>query len=601
MFSRPSLKQPTFIPVTKAELKKIGWEQPDIILVSADAYVDHPSFPVAVLGRTLIDAGFSVAILNQPDWKDRSGKAFQVLGKPNLFFAVVPGAVDPMINSYTPALKKRSNDAYSPGGKLTRPDRVTIVYTNILHRLYPDIPIVIGGVEASLRRFAHYDYWTDSVRQALLADAPATLLVYGMGERQMIEIAEALSKKESIRGIHGTCYTVSIAEFRRGEISGTILPSYPDVQEKETFAHFWRLFSSSAGPFIQPHPKTGIIQNIPAEPLSSEELDRIYELPYMRMQHPSIKEKIPALEPIQFSVVTHRGCFGACSFCSITHHQGKRIISRSEESIIREIKRMVKMASFHGTISDIGGPSANMYGCHCKTWDSGEPCRNKTCIGCSFLEDGTERQLNLLKKIRELPKVKHAFISSGLRYDLIPKNKIGDEYLAEITQYHISGHMKVAPEHISPRVTALMNKPSEGAFEEFRVRFEEMQKGKQKRQYLVPYLMSSHPGCHVEDMVNLALYLRKHDMFTEQVQDFTPSPMTLSTAMYYSGINPMNGKHVYVPKGGEKRIQRAILQWKDPRQYDLVVSGLLKAGRGDLIGDLVPDRGIPANLHKKKR
>ena len=600
IFSRPPLKQPTFIPVTKAELKKVGWEHPDIILVSADAYVDHPSFAVALLGRTLIEAGYSVGILNQPDWKDRTAKEFQTLGKPNLFFAVVPGAVDPMINSYTPALKKRSDDVYSPGGKLTRPDRTTIVYTNMLHRIYPDVPIVIGGVEASLRRFAHYDYWADSVRQGLLADAPATILVYGMGERQMIAIADALSKNKSLRDIRGTCHTVSLADFRKGEIAGTVLPAYPDVQEKEIYAQFWKLFSSSEGSLLQPHPKTVIVQNPPAEPLSSEELDRIYELPYMRQQHPSIREKVPALEPIQFSVVTHRGCFGACSFCSITHHQGKRIISRSEESILREIKQMVQMSSFHGTISDIGGPSANMYGCHCKTWDRGEPCRNKTCIGCPSLEDGTKRQLNLLRKIRELPKVKHVFISSGIRYDLIPENAIGDAYLAEITRHHISGHMKVAPEHISPRVTALMNKPAEDVFERFRLRFEELQKGKQKRQYLVPYLMSSHPGCRVDDMVNLALYLRKHDMFTEQVQDFTPSPMTLSTTMYYSCINPLTGKQVYVPKGGEKRIQRAILQWRDPRQYDLVVSGLLKAGRRDLIGDLVPDRGIPL-LPPKKR
>ena len=593
--------QPKYLPISKAEAGKIGFGRPDVILVSADAYVDHPSFAAALLGRVLVDAGFTVAILNQPDWHDHSGKPFTEFERPNLFFAVVPGEVDSMINAYTPALRKRHDDVYSPGGKVTRPERTAIVYTNILHRLYPDVPIVIGGVEASLRRFAHYDYWSDSIRQGLLADIPASLLIYGMGEKAIIEAAKRLRDGKDLRGIPNTCYTVTVAEFKAGKIKGTVLPAYPDVKDKQTFAAFWKTFSESDGTLIQPHPKTVIVQNPEAEPLTTEELDRIYELPFTRKQHPAIKEPVPALAPVQFSLITHRGCFGACSFCSITHHQGKRIISRSEASILREARRMAKMPEFKGTISDVGGPSANMYGCTCRNWETKGPCRNKSCIGCPQLQSGIKQQLHLLKALREIPKVKHVFIGSGIRYDLIPEDDEGDLYLKTIAAHHISGHLKVAPEHIVPKVTKMMNKPDVTVFDRFRKRFESLQQektqestnGKGKRQYLVPYLMSSHPGCRIEDMVTLALYLREHNMYTEQVQDFTPSPMTLSTAMYYTGLDPRTGNKVYVPLGNEKRIQRAVLQWRDPKQYDYVVSGLLKAGRKDLIGDLVPDKGIP--------
>jgi len=598
--TKKPLCQPKYLPISKAEAGKIGFKTPDIILVSADAYVDHPSFAAAILGRVLIDAGFTVAILNQPDWRDHSGKPFTEFGRPNLYFAVVPGNVDSMINAYTPALKKRHDDVYSPGGKLTRPERTTIVYTNILHRLYPDVPILIGGVEASLRRFAHYDYWTDSIRQGLLADTPATLLIYGMGEKPLIEAANRIREKKSLRNISGTCHTVSVAEYKRENLQGTILPAFPNVKDKTTFAAFWKTFSESSGTLIQPHPKTIIVQNPPADPLTTEELDRIYELPYTRKQHPALHEPVPALAPVQFSITTHRGCFGACSFCSIAYHQGRRITSRSEASIIREAERMVKMPEFKGTISDVGGPSANMYGCFCKNQNTKDPCKNKSCIGCPSMHSGIKQQLHLLKALRSIPGVKHVFIGSGIRYDLIPDTPEGDTYLRTISAHHISGHLKVAPEHTVSRVTEMMNKPDITVFERFRKRFEALQSAPdvptaapKKRQYLLPYLMSSHPGCRIEDMVTLALYLREHTMYTEQVQDFTPSPMTLSTAMYYTGIDPRTGKKVYVPLGNEKRIQRAILQWRDPKQYDYVVSGLLKAGRKDLIGDLVPDRGIP--------
>lgn len=588
--------QPRFLPITIEELKDTKGTSPDIILVSADAYVDHPSFAAALLGRTLINAGFTVAIISQPDWKDREGTDFKKFGKPNLFFAILPGAVDPMVSAYTPALRRRHDDAYSPGGRPTRPEKTTIVYTNMLHRLFRDTPIIIGGIEASLRRLAHYDYWSDSVKQGILADAPASLLVYGMGELQLIEIAERLKNGEDIKDlndIRGTCYTISIATFREKTPTGTILSAYPEVVDKEVYAEAFKVQHLSKDTLIQPHPKTVIIQNPPSRPLTTKELDIIYELPYTRKQHPAYKEPIPALNSIQFSITTHRGCFGACSFCAITHHQGKEIVSRSEESILREAERITKMPEFKGTISDLGGPSANMYASSCAKWEKSGACTDKNCTTCPSLKLGTPEQLSLLRNVSAIRKVKHVFISSGIRYDLVPNTEDGDGYLKELTEHHISGHLKVAPEHISDRVTQLMNKPGKEVFDAFCIRFDALQKDKPKRQYLVPYLMSSHPGCRIDDMVTLALYLREKNMYTEQVQDFTPVPMTLSTTMYYTGLDPLTGNKVHVPLGGEKLIQRALLQWKDPKQYDLVVSGLLKAGRRDLIGDLVPNKGLP--------
>ncbi|HJJ42566.1 MAG TPA: YgiQ family radical SAM protein [Methanocorpusculum sp.] len=586
-------KQPEFIPISKKEMERSGIKRPDIILVSADAYVDHPSFAAAILGRTLISAGFSAVIISQPDWKDKSAQDFKEFGEPGLFFAIVPGAVDPMINAFTPALKRRHNDVYSPDGIPTRPDRVTAVYTNILHKLYPNAPIIIGGVEASLRRFAHYDYWSDKVRQSILSDVPATLLVYGCGELALIEIASRLKSGEKISDltdIRGTCFRMSLSDFRSGKVSGTLLPSYPDAADKKLFAESFKIISTSDDILIQPHPKTVIVCNPPMRPMTKEELDRVYDAPFTRRQHPAIKGKVPALEPVQFSITTHRGCFGSCSFCSITHHQGKIVVSRSQESILREAERISKMKEFRGTISDVGGPSANMYGCRCKKWDENKACINKSCINCPSLKNGTEAQIELLEKIRNIKGIKHVFVSSGIRYDLIPENEIGKKYIQNLSRYYISGHLKAAPEHISDHVTKLMNKPGKAEFEKFKKYFDSLQKDKAKKQYIVPYLMSSHPGCRISDMIELALYLRENNLYTEQVQDFTPSPMTMSTAMYYSGINPMTLDAVYCAKGSEKKIQRAMLQWKDRRQYEYIIQGLKKAGRKDLIGDLVPYR-----------
>jgi uncharacterized radical SAM protein YgiQ len=603
------LPQQEFLPMTLEDLKKCGISQPDVILVSGDAYVDHPSFATALLGRALWDASFSVGIIAQPNWRDRNFKNFQRLGKPRLFFAVVPGAVDPQINAYTPALKRRSTDSYSPGGKLTRPDRTTIVYTNALHRLYPRIPIVIGGIEASLRRFAHYDYWSNSVRQGILADAPASLLVYGMGELALVEIAKRMhhgDATESIRDIPGTCWTMSLAEFRNSPPEeARPLPSYPDVINKDVFANAHAILHRDGHrQLVQPHPKTVIVANPPMRPMIPEELDHLYELPFTRKQHPSYQEPVLALEPVQFSLVTHRGCFGGCSFCAITHHQGRVITSRNEESLLREAECMAKMPEFRGTIQDVGGPTANMYGCTCKKWETDVPCPDKLCTKCRAFSDGTERQMALLKRLRQLPRVKHVFISSGIRYDLIPNEELGDRYLHELVDHYISGHLKVAPEHISEQVTVLMNKPGKEEFEKFRRRFESLQKklstGK-NRQYLVPYLMSSHPGCHLTDMIELAQYLQKYNLYSEQVQDFTPVPLTLSTAIYFSGKHPLNGKKVHVPIGDEKRMQRALLQWKDPRQYDLAVAGLLQAKRNNLIGVLLPKKRVQFIEEKRKK
>ncbi|KAF5069807.1 hypothetical protein DSECCO2_229240 [anaerobic digester metagenome] len=597
--------QPEYLPMTVAEAERLGIDQFDIILVTGDAYVDHPSFGTALLGRVLVDAGYTVGVIAQPDWK--SGDDLRRLGEPRLFFSVSAGNVDSLVNAFTPNLKRRHSDVYSPGGRLLRPDRATLVYTDRIHALFPETPIVIGGIEASLRRFAHYDYWSDAVRQSILADAPADLLVFGMGERQVVAIADRLAAGETARAlteIPGTAYRVEKKVWRGMDQSGyVVLPGYPEVKDDryayaKAFAmHYAEQDPLRGRPVAQPHPKTVVVQNPPAMPLSSDELDRVYELPYTRRAHPSYTEPIPALEPVRFSVVTHRGCFGACSFCALTHHQGRIIQSRSADSIVREVERMAKMPEFTGVVQDVGGPTANMYGIHCSRWETAGTCPDRRCIDCPALDRSHEEQVRLLRRIRELPRVKRVFIASGIRYDLIsPDDR---EYLSEVSTHHVSGHLKVAPEHVSKRVLASMGKPSREVFDAFRERFEALQEGKKKRQYLVPYLMSGHPGCRIADMVELAEYLRDTGLYTEQVQDFTPTPMSISTTIYHTGLDPFTLEEVYVPKGREKRVQRALMHYRDPENYGLVCEGLRAAGREDLIGSawgcLVPAR------RKKKR
>jgi uncharacterized radical SAM protein YgiQ len=591
-----------FLPVSLAEAGEQGIGAFDIILVTGDAYVDHPAFGTAVIGRVLEAEGYRVGILAQPDW--RSDGDFRRLGAPSLFFGVSSGNVDSMVNNYTAAKKRRRTDAYSPGGIPCRPDRAAIVYADRLHALFPEVPIVLGGLEASLRRFAHYDYWSDRVRRSILADAPANLLVYGMGERQVVEIACRLAGGEGIRDlteIRGTAYRVTPKDFR-GMDSGdpVMLPPYTEVaKDRVAYARAFVLHAREQDPVrgkrvAQNHGKTVISQNPPSVPLSTEELDRIYELPYTRRAHPSYRKEVPALEPVRFSLVSHRGCFGGCSFCAIGHHQGRIIQSRSAESLVREAKQLVKMDGFAGVIQDLGGPTANMYGFTCPRWSSSGFCEDRTCgPDCRSLVSGEKAHLALLRRIRAVPGVKKVFVSSGIRHDLIDLEDL--EYLTELCRYHVGGHLKVAPEHITPRVLSLMNKPGRRSFDAFRGRFSEVNRRLGKEQYLLPYFMSGHPGCTIEDMITLAEYLRDESLYTEQAQDFTPTPMTAATCMYHTGIDPMTGEEVHVPRGREKEIQRAILHYRDPAKEDLVRVGLIQAGRRDLMGNawncLIPSKG----------
>jgi uncharacterized radical SAM protein YgiQ len=595
------IEQPTFLPMFMGEAKELGIDQFDVILISGDAYVDHPSFAAALIGRVLWDAGFKVGIISQPDWK--KDEDFLRLGRPRLFFGISSGNVDSMVNNLTPNLKRRGSDVYSAGGAIKRPDRAAIVYANRVHALFPGVPIVLGGIEASLRRFAHYDYWSDSVRQSILADAPADMIIYGMGENPLREVTLRLERGErieEIRDVAGTTVKQEVASWKRRDeklLDALVIPAFSEVSsDRRAYAQAFALHYNEQDPFhgraiAQPHPKTVIIQNPPARPLRTAELDRIYELPYQRASHSSYREPVPALEPVRFSITSHRGCFGSCSFCALTHHQGRIVQSRSIDSILREAMSLTRMAGFKGIISDVGGPTANMYSFSCPRWKHGA-CPDKLCSAdCPTLDKDHSRQVDLLRRIRRIPGVKRVFIGSGIRHDLIMADN--SPYLEELCRYHVSGHLKIAPEHISRSVTECMHKPPREVLDAFRERFSAASRAVGREQYILPYLMSGHPGCTVRDMVELAEYLRDNSLYTEQVQDFTPTPMTLSTAMYHTGLDPFTLMPVHVPKGREKRIQRAMLQYRDPRNYDLVREGLQMAGRLDLIGQtrqcLIPE------------
>jgi len=518
-----------------------------------------------------------------------------------------------MVNHYTPSKKRRTDDAYSPGGKCLRPDRAVLVYTDLLHRSVPHVPIVIGGVEASLRRFAHYDYWSDKVRQSILADAPADLLVFGMGERPLLEIASILSKEQKSKeteksngktqlpdplyNVPGTVVKRTVKEFKTfltekigsffDESSTVLLPSFSEVSsDGHAFMQAERLIIRHQNPtqnirLIQPHPKTVIVQNPPSFPLSTHELDTVYGLPYKRLPHPSYTESIPAFETVKDSITSHRGCYGNCSFCAIGLHQGRIVQSRSRESILDEVRRLTNQPHFSKTIRDIGGPTANMYGSWCERWKMSGACIDKECIGCRSLHLSQDMYLSLLEQAAQIPSVKHVFIGSGLRHDLIMMEDVLERFVP-----YISGQMKVAPEHISDSVLHHMNKPPSSVFKEFIIEFDRIQKkhyGKSsKKQYIIPYLMSGHPGCTISDMVELVEFLHEKSMYTEQVQDFTPTPMTLSTAMFYTGLC-MTGTDIHVPAQEEKRIQRALLGYKDPHNRKRVLSGLEMAQRLDLL------------------
>ena len=579
-----------FLPISKEDMEKRGWEQCDFVLVTADAYIDHHSFGTAIISRVLEHAGYKVGIIAQPNWKDTAD--FMKLGKPRLAFLVNGGNMDPMVNHYTVSKRLREKDMYSPGGKMgLRPDRSTIVYCNKIREAYKDVDIVIGGIEASLRRFAHYDYWSDKVRKSILVDSGADLLVYGMSEKQIVKVAEALNDglaAKYIRYLDGTCYMVdSLDEV----YDYKLLPSYKEVcEDKIKYAMAYKMQEDEQDhargvTLVQEHNGKYVVQNKPEKPLVREELDEVYALPYMKNYHPIYEKEggVPAIEEVKFSLVSSRGCFGNCSFCAITLHQGRVVTSRSQESIVEEAEAITHMPDFKGYIHDVGGPTANFRGPACSKQLEHGACKNKQCLTpgpCKAMHKDHEEYLQLLRKVRNIPGVKKAFIRSGIRYDYVMADKNNDKFFEELVEHHVSGQLKVAPEHISKEVLAYMGKPSGKIFDDFCDKFYAINKRLGKKQYIIPYLMSSHPGSRLQDAIELAEYYQP-----EQVQDFYPTPGTLSTAMFYTGIDPRTLKPVYVPKTKrEKAMQRALLQYRNPKKYEIVYEALVEAGREDLIG-----------------
>ncbi|SHK15572.1 YgiQ family radical SAM protein [Paramaledivibacter caminithermalis] len=583
-----------FLPISKDDMQKRGWDELDFVLVMGDAYVDHPSFGGAIISRTLESLGFKVGIIAQPNWKDV--KDIKSLGKPRLAFLVTAGNLDSMVNHYTVSKRVRDKDSFSPGGKTgLRPDRATIVYCNLIRQAYKKVPIIIGGVEASLRRFAHYDYWSDRVRRSILIDSNADLLVYGMGENQITEIANNLKDGldiQYIRHIPGTCFVAEELEYL---YDYRVVPSFEEIQnDRKNFAKAFRIQYEEQDPItgkllIQKHKNRFLVQNPPAMPLSRAELDRIYSLPYQRNYHPSYKKLggVPAIKEVKHSIISERGCFGNCSFCSLAFHQGRIVRSRSHESIIEEAKKITQDEDFKGYIHDVGGPTANFRHAACEKQYKKGLCRNKQCLfpnPCQNLKVDHKDYLELLRKLRKLPGVKKVFIRSGLRYDYIMADK-NEDFFRELCKHHISGQLKVAPEHVSDEVLELMGKPRRQVYEKFVDKFKKINKELHKEQYIIPYLMSSHPGSTLKSAIELAEYLRDFGYYPEQVQDFYPTPGTLSTCMYYTGLDPRTMKSVYVPKSKlEKAMQRALLQYKNPKNYDLVKQALILAKREDLIG-----------------
>jgi len=590
-------------------MERRGWDAPDFLLVTGDAYVDHPSFGHAVISRVLEAEGFRVAILAQPDWTD--SRAFLRLGIPGLAVLVTSGVVDSMVNHYTAAKKRRGEDSYSPGGASgRRPDRAVITYCNRLRAAIRDKPLIIGGVEAGLRVFAHYDYWDDYVRRSILIDSGADLLVYGMGESAIIEIAGRLANGEpvrSIRNVRGTAYADTEKGFESRRAGGADikrtdggktrymeLPPYRDVvRAKKTYAEAVMLEHGEQDPIrgnilYQRHDSAIIVKNPPSAPLTQNDLDRVYELPYERAWHPSYDADggVPALGEVKYSVTGHRGCFGGCSFCAINLHQGRIVQRRSQRSVLNEVRLLAADSGFKGYIHDIGGPSANMRNAPCRRQLSSGACKSRRCLypkPCPNLIADHSGYLELLREARRVPGVKKVFVRSGVRYDYIMLDK-NREFLNELCEFHISGQLKVAPEHVSKNVLSLMGKPGPAVYDAFSAEFLKVNMALGKKQFLVPYLISGHPGSLLSDAVELAEYLCKKRINPEQVQDFYPTPGTLSTCMYYTGVNPMTMERVHVPSGEEKAMQRALLQYRKPANRELVTKALRLTGRTDLIG-----------------
>ncbi len=588
-----------------------GWDEVDIVIVTGDAYIDHPSFAMAILGRVLEKAGYRVGILSQPDWK--SSEAWKTFGKPRLFFGISSGNMDSMINHYTANKKVRNDDAYSPGGKIgLRPDRATFAYCQRAREAYPGVPVIAGGVEASLRRLAHYDYWSDTVKRSILLDSKADLVVYGMGESPIVEIADRLSRGQSVRDLRdmrGVAYTLGAKEelpTHFGKDPVLEIPSFEKVRDdKMAFVEATRLIHTHTNPFnakalMQKHDLQTVVVTPPGLPLSEKEMDGIYDLPYSRKAHPSYTETIPAFEMIKDSVTIMRGCFGGCTFCSITAHQGRIIQSRSKTSVINEIKKMTSDKEFTGVISDIGGPTANMYQMRCSRPDIEKKCRRQSCVHptiCKLLGTDHGPLVELMKSSRKVPGIKKVFVASGVRMDLA---QLSDEYMKELTAHHVGGLLKVAPEHTAPEVLSLMKKPGIDNFQGFADKFAEATKAVGKpKQFLVPYFIASHPGSDVASMIDLAVFLKRNGYKPDQVQDFIPAPFDVATCMYYTGIEPFTKKPVKVAKYlGDRKVQRALLQFFKPENYFAVRRALEESGRHDLIGDgcdhLIP--GTPPRL-----
>lgn len=584
-----------FLPVNRKEMKERGWDQVDFAYITGDAYVDHPSFGAAIISRLLQSRGYRVGIISQPDWKNK--ESIQVFGEPRLGFLVTAGNMDSMVNHYTVARKRRHQDAYSPGGKMgLRPDRAVIVYSNLIRQTYKKTPIILGGIEASLRRLAHYDYWEDKVKHSILLDSGADLISYGMGEHSIIEIAEALDSEIPVEEITFVPGTVFKCKSLDRVYEPLILPSFEEVKEdKKTYAdsfatQYRNTDPFSARPLAEYYGNRGyIVQNPPARPLTQQEMDDIYALPYTGKSHPMYEKEggIPALKEIKFSLTSNRGCFGGCNFCALTFHQGRILQTRSHESIIEEAVRMTKDKDFKGYIHDVGGPTADFRQPSCQKQLTKGVCTNRQCLfpaPCKNLKVDHSDYVALLRKLRKIPGVKKVFIRSGVRFDYVVADR-DKTFLNELTEHHISGQLRVAPEHVSDQVLRYMGKPCHSVYQEFLKEFDKANRKTGRQQYAVPYFMSSHPGCTVKDAVELAEYVRDMGFTPEQVQDFYPTPSTLSTCMYYTGIHPLTGEKVYVPRDPhEKAIQRALMQYRNPANRKLVLEGLKMADRLDLVG-----------------
>lgn len=594
-----------FLPINRQEMLERGWEQPDFIFISGDAYVDHPSFGAAIITRTLEAHGYKVVVLAQPNWK--KDEEFLQFGTPRLGFLVSSGNIDSMVNHYSVGKRRRDKDNYTDMGEMgKRPDRATIVYSKKVRQLFPDSAIILGGIEASLRRLAHYDYWDDKVRPSILLDAQADIVLYGMGERSIIELAEALDGGLNIRDItyiRGSIYQApSIDHLFEHEV----LPSFEEIKkEKRKYAESFKIQHENhdalnATTLVEPYKQCFVIQNPPSLPLTKQEMDDTYSLNYMRNFHPQYK-MIPAIEEVKFSVISNRGCFGSCSFCALTAHQGRIIQSRSKESIVQEVQKITHAPDFKGYIHDVGGPTANFYNPSCDKQLQVGTCKHKECLHpkpCSNLKVSHKDYLDILRACREVDGVKKVFVRSGVRYDYLMHDK-DDTFFKELIEHHISGQLKVAPEHVSNKVLDIMGKCNFELYNQFTEKYERLNEEAGKNQFIVPYLMSSHPGCDLNDAIELASYLKRIHHMPQQVQDFYPTPSTLSTCMYYTEINPLTGKSIYVAKDAhDKLLQRALIQYAYPKNYDLVYEALKKANRLDLVG-LSKKCLIPPAQHSK--